>query len=281
MRGAGRCCPLVARHAPRASRAPGPAPRLTTARGRISAARAPRPNGRRRALSRPLVAPQGRRSGRCDLARGTRGDHGRGAGRGTHAGVSGPGVSGAGVSGPGVSGPDVSRPDVSRPDVSRPGSSSPGGSGAGGCASRWHAAGVLPGARCPAADARRRRRTGPRRRLRPLRRARRRARGEERGAEEALRRSALQRDGRPRHLYRRLRPARPAAAGHAAPARAVEPARLVRRRGPRRNPHGRHIGGRSRCRTKRRARVRHSMRRPPTRQSRPASRPLARESLLP
>ena len=36
-----------------------------------------------------------------------------------------------------------------------------------------------------------------------------------RGAEEAVQRSALQRDGRPRHLHRRLHAARPDAGGHA------------------------------------------------------------------
>ena len=64
-----------------------------------------------------------------------------------------------------------------------------------------------------AADAGGGRRAHARVRLHPLRRARRCPGGEECGAEEAVRRSAVQPDGRPGHLHRRLRQARPAAEG--------------------------------------------------------------------
>jgi len=52
-------------------------------------------------------------------------------------------------------------------------------------------------------------------RLLPLRRPRCRPGREERGAAQAVCRPALQRDGRPGHLHRRLQPARPAAGRHA------------------------------------------------------------------
>ena len=76
----------------------------------------------------------------------------------------------------------------------------------------------------------RRGRTHARFRLHALRRPRRAARRQERRAEQALHRPALQRHGRAGHLHRRLRQARPAARGLAAPDGAVEDAGPVRRR---------------------------------------------------
>ena len=89
-----------------------------------------------------------------------------------------------------------------------------------------------------AADARRRRRADARLRLLALRRApTSTATCSNAALKKLFSRPALQRHGRARHLHRRLRQARPAAAGDAAQDDAVERARPVRRRLHRR-PHG-------------------------------------------
>ena len=84
--------------------------------------------------------------------------------------------------------------------------------------------------RAARADAHRRGRAVAAVRLHPFRGPRGDARGEERRAEEALHRPALQCHGRPGHLHRRLRQARSPAGRHAAQDGAVAGAGAVRRR---------------------------------------------------
>ena len=82
-----------------------------------------------------------------------------------------------------------------------------------------------------AAHARRRRPAHARIRLRTVRRAAGRPAGAQCGDEKTLQRPALQRDGRPGHLHRRLWQARPVAPGHDSPDDGRACARFVCRRG--------------------------------------------------